>query len=91
MTAACSGPVRYPAMRADGTERIVELTPVPVTVDGVVHFCAFMRDITELEHAHAELTDSEARFASSPGWPRSASCRWTPAACAPSPTTAGAS
>ena len=56
------GSLRYPAMRADGTERMVELTPVPITVDGVVHFCGFMRDITELEHAHAALTDSEARF-----------------------------
>ena len=28
----------------------VELTPVPITVDGVVHFCGFMRDISELEH-----------------------------------------
>ncbi len=57
-----TGPMRYPVLRADGTERVVELTPVPLMVDGVVHFCAFMRDITELEHAHAALADSEARF-----------------------------
>ena len=56
------GSMRYPAMRPDGTERMVELTPVPITVDGVVHFCGFMRDISELELAHAALADSESRF-----------------------------
>ena len=56
------GSMRHPAMRPDGTERMVELTPVPITVDGVVHFCGFMRDISELEHAHAALADSESRF-----------------------------
>jgi PAS domain S-box-containing protein len=56
------GRMRYPALHADGTERTVELTPVPITVEGVVHFCGFMRDITELEHAHDALADSEARF-----------------------------
>jgi PAS domain S-box-containing protein len=56
------GSMRHPAMRPDGTERMVELTPVPITVDGVVHFCGFMRDISELERAHAALADSEARF-----------------------------
>ena len=56
------GSMRYPAMRPDGTERMVELTPVPITVDGVVHFCGFMRDISELELAHAALADSETRF-----------------------------
>ena len=56
------GSMRYPAMRPDGTERMVELTPVPITVDGVVHFCGFMRDISDLELAHAALADSESRF-----------------------------
>ncbi len=56
------GSLRHPAMRPDGTERMVELTPVPITVDGVVHFCGFMRDISELEIAHAALADSETRF-----------------------------
>ena len=56
------GSMRHPAMRPDGTERMVELTPVPITVDGVVHFCGFMRDISELELAHAALADSESRF-----------------------------
>jgi PAS domain S-box-containing protein len=56
------GRIRCPALRSDGTERMTELTPVPITVDGVVHFCGFMRDISELELAHAALADSEARF-----------------------------
>jgi PAS domain S-box-containing protein len=57
-----TGSMRYPAMRPDGTERMTETTPVPLTVDGVVHFCAFIRDLSDLELAHDALTDSEARF-----------------------------
>src|SRR5450755_4362613 len=56
------GRIRCPALRSDGTERMTELTPVPITVDGVVHFCGFMRDISELELANAALADSEALF-----------------------------
>lgn len=56
------GRVRCPVLRSDGTERMTELTPVPVTVDGVVHFCGFIRDISDLELAHAALADSESRF-----------------------------
>lgn len=57
-----TGQMRYPAMRPDGTERMTETTPVPLTVDGVVHFCAFIHDISDLELAHDALADSEARF-----------------------------
>ncbi len=56
------GQLRMPVLRADGTERMVELTPVPLTVGGEVYFCGFMRDITELERANAALQESETRF-----------------------------
>lgn len=56
------GQLRMPISRADGTERIVELTPVPITVNGEVYFCGFLRDISELERANAALQESETRF-----------------------------
>jgi len=49
-------------LRADGTERTAELTPLPVTVDGATYFCGFLRDVTELEQTNAALTASEARL-----------------------------
>jgi hypothetical protein len=57
-----AGRVRVPVLRADGTERQAELTPVPLTIEGEVHFCGFLRDFTELEQAHAAHAHSEARF-----------------------------
>jgi PAS domain S-box-containing protein len=56
------GRMRLPLLRADGTERMVEMTPVPITIEGQAHFCAFIRDIGELERAHAALQESEARL-----------------------------
>jgi PAS domain S-box-containing protein len=56
------GRMRLPVLRADGTECMVEMTPVPITIEGKVHFCAFLRDIGELERAHAALLEGEARF-----------------------------
>lgn len=56
------GRMRLPFLRADGTERMVEMTPVPITIEGQAHFCAFIRDIGELERAHAALQESEARM-----------------------------
>ncbi len=71
--------VRLRALRADGTERAVELTPMPVTVGGHTYFFGFLRDASELEERHQGA------------WPRarpgsgccrrslrSASCRATP-------------
>ena len=52
-----TGQMRVPVLRADGTERIVELTPVQVTVNAETMFCGFMRDLTEIEHSHAALAD----------------------------------
>ena len=56
------GQLRMPILRADGTERMVELTPVPITVNREVYFCGFLRDITELDRANAALQESETRF-----------------------------
>src|SRR6266516_224033 len=56
------GPMRLPVLRADGTERMVELTPVPLAIGGQPHFCGFLRDISELQSAHVALLDSEGRF-----------------------------
>ncbi len=48
-------------LRGDGTERTVELTPLPLVVGGQIYFCSFARDVTELERANAALAASEAR------------------------------
>jgi PAS domain S-box-containing protein len=57
-----SGPARVPLLRADGTERIVELTARHLTRDGETFFCGFFRDLTELEHSQAAAAETEARF-----------------------------
>ena len=54
--------MRLPFLRADGTECMVEMTPVPIMIEGQIHFCAFLRDIGELERALAALLESEARL-----------------------------
>jgi PAS domain S-box-containing protein len=56
------GPVRLRALRADGTERPVDLTPVPVTVTGETFFFGFLRDATELESATTAVAEGNARF-----------------------------
>src|SRR3984957_17046745 len=53
--------MRLPVLRADGTERTVELTRLPLVVGGQTYFCGFARDVTELEQANAALAASEAR------------------------------
>jgi len=59
---AYTGRMRLPVLRADGTERMVELTPVPMTIESQVHFCGFLRDLSDLELAHATARESEMRF-----------------------------
>jgi PAS domain S-box-containing protein len=54
--------VRLRALRADGTERPVELTPMPVTVGGHTYFFGFLRDASELEEATRAVAEGEARF-----------------------------
>ncbi len=56
-----TGRMHLPILRGDGTERMVELTPLPLLVAGQVYFCSFARDLTELERANAALEASEAR------------------------------
>jgi PAS domain S-box-containing protein len=53
---------RLRALRSDGTERSIELTPMPVTVAGETYFFGFMRDATELENATMAVAEGEARF-----------------------------
>jgi PAS domain S-box-containing protein len=56
-----TGSMQLPILRGDGTERTVELTPLPLLVGGQVYFCNFARDLTALERANAALAASEAR------------------------------
>src|SRR5580693_499935 len=53
--------MRLPVLRADGTERTVELTRLPLVVGGQTYFCSFARDMTELERANTALAASEAQ------------------------------
>jgi PAS domain S-box-containing protein len=54
--------IRVPVLLADGTEREVEMTRVPLTVEGETYFCGIVRDLTELERAQAAVAASERRF-----------------------------
>jgi PAS domain S-box-containing protein len=56
-----AGRMHLPILRGDGTERTVELIPLPLVVGGQVIFCSFARDVTELERANTALAASEAR------------------------------
>jgi PAS domain S-box-containing protein len=53
--------LHLPVLRADGTERAVELTRLPLVISGQTYFCGFARDVTELERANAALAASEVR------------------------------
>jgi PAS domain S-box-containing protein len=55
-------PYRLRALRADGTERPVDLTPAPVTVAGETYFFGFLRDATEQETASLAAAEGDARF-----------------------------
>jgi PAS domain S-box-containing protein len=55
-------PLRLRALRADGSERPVDLTPMPVTVAGETYFFGFLRDATELETATTAVAEGDARF-----------------------------
>ena len=56
------GRMHLPMLHADGTERTVELTPLPLVVGGETYFCSFDRDVTELQRANAALAASKARL-----------------------------
>ena len=57
-----AGPVRVALLRADGSERTVELSTVQVTVGGEPVFCSFLRDITEIERSYAALAAQSERL-----------------------------
>ena len=57
-----TGPMRIGTLRADGTERTVELTPVQIILGGAPVFTGFMRDLTEIERSHAALADQTERL-----------------------------
>jgi PAS domain S-box-containing protein len=57
-----SGQMRAATRRADGTERTVELTSVPLTVNGQSYFTGFLRDLSEIERSHAALADQTERL-----------------------------
>ncbi|MGD0608316.1 MAG: PAS domain S-box protein [Streptosporangiaceae bacterium] len=57
-----TGPMHISTLNADGTERVVELTPVQITVAGNVIFTGFLRDLTEIERSHAALADQTERL-----------------------------
>jgi PAS domain S-box-containing protein len=74
--------IRVPVLLADGAERQVEMTRVPLTVEGETYFCGIVRDLTELERARRRSRRASGGSGCWPSWPRSASCRPTPAASA---------
>ncbi len=57
-----TGAMGMAIQHADGTERIVELTPVQMTLGGAPVFTGFLRDLTETERSHAALADQTERL-----------------------------
>jgi PAS domain S-box-containing protein len=57
-----TGQMRIIAPRADGSQRIVELTPVQITVGGQAIFTGFPRDLTDIERSHAARADQAERL-----------------------------
>jgi PAS domain S-box-containing protein len=57
-----TGQMRTYALRADGTERTVELTPVQIALGGEIVFPCFVRDLTDIERSHARLADQSERL-----------------------------
>jgi len=57
-----TGQLQVTILRADGTERVAELTPVQITLGGQAVFTSFLRDLTEIERSHAELADQTERL-----------------------------
>ena len=57
-----TGAMRILTLRADGSERATELTPVQLTLNGQAVFTGFLRDLTEIERSHAALADQTERL-----------------------------
>lgn len=54
--------IEIPAIRADGEERLVELTITRAVVDGRGLFVGYLRDITDQRAAERELVESRSRI-----------------------------
>jgi PAS domain S-box-containing protein len=54
--------IEVTALHRDGREFPAELSIAPLRIDGVPHFSAFLRDITDRKLAEARLQESEERF-----------------------------
>ena len=54
--------LRLAIQHADGSERLIEMAPVPMVIEGQPIFCSFLRDIGALGRAHAVLREAEERF-----------------------------
>jgi PAS domain S-box-containing protein len=61
-----TGQLRVAILRADGTERVAELTPVQITLGGQAIFAGFLRDLTELERLLVRLTAREVSVGGTP-------------------------
>jgi PAS domain S-box-containing protein len=59
---AVSQKVHLRALRSDGTERPIELTPMPVTVAGETYFFGFISDASDVEQAAMAVAEGDARF-----------------------------
>ncbi len=57
-----AGRMRMPVLRADGTERMAELTLLPLEVRGESYFCTFLREETDLALATSALAASQERL-----------------------------
>ena len=57
-----TGAMGMAIQHADGTERIVELTPVQMTLGGAPVFTGFLRDLSDTERSHAALADQTERL-----------------------------
>jgi PAS domain S-box-containing protein len=54
--------IEVTALRRDGSEFPAELSIAALQIEGVPHFSAFLRDITDRKLSEARLRDSEERF-----------------------------
>lgn len=59
------GTIQLPVLLGDGSELIVELTPLPLVVGDSTYFCCFLRDVSKLAHANAQLERANAALAAS--------------------------
>jgi PAS domain S-box-containing protein len=57
-----TGTVRVTLRAADGTQRVVELTPVQLVINGHAAFWGILRDLTDIEREHAELAAQTERL-----------------------------